>query len=194
MISGLFGGTFDPIHYGHLITVEWVRSALALDRIILIPAGSPPHKDCGAISSGAHRLAMTEAAIASYSRISCSDLEINMNDISYTERMVERFLATANDAGDSFRLIIGADSLQEMHTWRNPDRILALVPVVVMRRPGYSLDGIDPAIMRRVTVVETPLISLSSSLIRQRVRENKSITFLVPSNVERYIKDKRLYR
>ncbi|MBN2417456.1 nicotinate (nicotinamide) nucleotide adenylyltransferase [bacterium] len=193
MISGLFGGTFDPIHYGHLITVEWVRSELALDRIILVPAGLPPHKDSTDISGAAHRLSMTRAAISSYVRYHCSDIEIRAEAVSYTELMVRHFL-TQTDGTHSFRLIIGADSLREMHTWRNPGRILEAIQVIVMRRPGYPLDGVDPELLRRVSVVETPLISLSSSLIRSRVKAGKSITYMVPPAVEAYIEAAGLYR
>lgn len=194
MRTGLFGGTFDPVHAAHLIAAERVRDEMDLDRIVLIPAGMPPHKSPEKISSGQDRLAMTRLAISGNPHFVCSDFEIRKQGISYTQQMIEWFRTNPPWERDTLFLIIGADSLLDIHTWHHPEAILEAVDILVMNRPGFDPAEVESTILERVSLVETPLIGLSSSEIRSRVRDGRSITYMVPEKVENYIIERKLYR
>ena len=193
MRTGLFGGTFDPVHAAHLIAAERVRDQMDLDRIVFIPAGIPPHKSPRQISSGQDRLAMTRLAIFGNPRFFCSDFEIRKQGFSYTRQMIEWFRTDPSWNKDTLFLIIGADSLLDLHTWHDPEFILDAVEILVMNRPGYDWTRVDSTVLERVSLVETPLVDLSSSEIRSRVRDGRSIRYMVPEKVEEYIFQRKLY-
>ena len=147
---GVFGGTFDPPHVGHLALAEWATERLRLDRVVFVPAGSPPHKRGARLSSAAARLAMTRLAVRGNRRFVVSTLEVRSPGPSYTVETLRR-LRARRPRGRWF-LLIGSDSLDEFHTWREPDSILALATVVVAARPSHGTGA--PA---RSETLETPV-------------------------------------
>ena len=193
---GIFGGTFDPVHLGHLILVSELRYALGLDRVLLIPNARSPFKSDQEISPAAHRVAMLELAVAATPWLDVSTIELERGGVSYT---VDTLRALhQHDPAAQLVFLMGADSLAELPTWRDPEGILSLAEIGVACRPGASPDisathAALPTSRNRVHAVETPLIALSSSDIRTRIRDGKPITFLVPPTVEHYITTHNLY-
>jgi nicotinate-nucleotide adenylyltransferase len=189
---GIMGGTFDPIHIGHLIAAEQARDACGLDEVWFIPTHSPPHKHAPTGASPDHRLAMVRLAIADYPPFRLSDLEIRRGGVSYTIDTVERLTADRPDT--QFAYIIGADMVEYLPRWHRIEEIAAKITFIGLARPGYTLDGELPEwLRRRVTTVEIPLIDISSTAIRARIRAGRSVRFLIPPPVQAYIEENGLY-
>jgi len=191
MNVGVFGGTFDPPHIGHLIVAEHVRDVLGLEKVIFVPTAIPPHKQERTITEAPHRLSMLRLAAAGNSSLEVSSYEVDKGGISYTVETLLEF--SRQMPGNSFSLLIGMDNVSEFRGWREPEKILSLATVVVMTRPGFKPRGDTFLGHPRVRVVEVPAIGVASTLLRERVRKGKSIRYLVPDGVERYIADNRLY-
>jgi len=191
MRIGLFGGTFDPPHVGHLMLAEWARERLSLDRVLFVPAGQPPHKSRTRVSAAAARLAMTRLAVRGHPAFEVSAAELAGEGPSFTLDTVRAFVARAPRA--RFFLLMGADSLDDFHRWREPQRILALATLAVGGRPGAAGPG-GRLGSGRVVWLGNPGIDVSSSVIRQRARAGRSLRYLVPDAVARYIARHRLYR
>ncbi|NLE76629.1 MAG: nicotinate-nucleotide adenylyltransferase [Chloroflexi bacterium] len=194
---GLLGGSFDPIHYGHLILAEEARHSLSLDRVVFVPAGQPPHKRGRVLSASQHRLAMTERAIASEPAFVASRLDLDRPGPHYTVDLVRLFLGQAASGAELF-FLMGADSLEDLLTWRDPAGLLALCQVAAFSRPGHLPDTEWlaqrlPAVRERVRVIPMPLIGISASDIRQRVRQGRPIRYLLPEAVRDYIVAEGLY-
>lgn len=193
---GIFGGTFDPVHLGHLILVSELRAALRLDRVLLVPNARSPFKTDQEISPEADRVAMLALAVAETPWLDVSTIELDRGGVSYT---IDTLKQLHNDAPESqLFFLMGADSLIDLPSWRDPSGILTLSEIAVACRPGVSPNvsavvSALPLARDRIHVVETPLIELSSTGIRSRVRQHKPITFLVPAPVERYIHKHHLY-
>ena len=195
---GLLGGTFDPIHWGHLIMAEEARQQARLDRVLFLPAGEPPHKVGQAITPIAHRLQMVQLAIASHPAFALSRLDVDRPGPHYSVDMVRLFLEQAPAGTEAF-FLVGADSLEDMPTWKDPAGLLDLCQVLAMSRPGHGPDlerlaQVLPAVRVRVQVLQMPLIGISGTDIRRRVREGRSIRYLVPEEVRQYILAHGLYR
>ncbi|MBC7223237.1 MAG: nicotinate-nucleotide adenylyltransferase [Anaerolineae bacterium] len=195
---GLIGGTFDPIHWGHLIMAEEARHQAHLDQVLFLPAGEPPHKVGQAITPIAHRLQMVQLAIASNPAFRLSRLDVDRPGPHYSVDMVRLFLERA-PAGTEVFFVVGADSLEDMPTWKDPARLLELCHVLAMSRPGHQpnlehLAQVLPAVWERVQVLSMPLIGISGTDIRRRVREGRPIRYLVPEEVRQYIVAHGLYR
>ncbi len=193
MRLGLFGGTFDPIHLGHLILAESCREALALDRVWLVVAGVPPHKR-GERTAVGDRLEMARLATAGHGGFAVSELEARDPGPHYSYRTVEAI--AAERPGDELFFLIGADSLVDLPGWREPGRIAAAATIVVVNRPGVApppTPDLGPS-ARPIVHVESPLIELASSDLRRRVADGRSIRFRVPRAVEAYIAERGLYR
>ena len=192
MRIGLYGGTFDPIHLGHLRAAETAREGLALDLVAFLPAAVPPHRDAPP-RAAADRLAMARLATASHPRFEAWDAELRRPGPSYTVETVAALLSER--PSDSFVLVVGADTWPEMTTWREPQRLLSLVEVAVVDRPGY--DGPAPGVpfpgARGVTRVLGPSLPISATTIRELARQGRSVRFLVPDAVADYILERRLY-
>lgn len=192
---GILGGTFDPVHIGHLVMASFAMDALALDKVWFMPAQSPPHKH-GEITDVAHRSEMVRLAANLDSRFEFSDLDLRGEAPSYTSEL----LTTVNQMLPSTELVflIGADSLASFSTWHDPETILQHASLGVAERPGTILDGSVrdsvPGLAERIHEFDSPLIELSSTEIRERRRLRKSITYLVPEVVEDYIVERGLYR
>lgn len=193
---GVLGGTFDPIHHGHLILASELRAELSLDSVVLVPNARSPFKPGDTISSARHRRAMLELVVNDTPWLGLSTVELDRGGISYTVDTL-RALRLAH-ATASIVFLMGADSLIDLHRWREPAEIVRLAEIGVAARPGTTVN-IDAIIDRfpeargRVTVVPTPLIAISSTDIRFRVRMGRPIAFHVPPAVERYICEHRLY-
>ena len=189
---GLFGGTFDPPHLGHLIVAAYVREELGLDRIMFMPAMTPPHKQDREVSPGALRLAMVARAIDGDERFSVSDMEVRRGGVSYTIDTVREVLADA--PGTALTVLIGMDNLVDFGSWRDPEGILDLARVAVMTRPGYRAAGGGASFLPQMTLCEVPHIGIAARDIRDRVAAGKSIRYLVPAEVEAFIHEQGLYR
>ncbi|MDZ7269995.1 MAG: nicotinate-nucleotide adenylyltransferase [candidate division KSB1 bacterium] len=194
MRLGLFGGTFDPIHIAHLIVAEWVREEMGLDRVLFVPAALPPHKTDRMLSPAWQRLAMVRLATAGSPWFEASDLEIRRGGVSYTIETVRALRQQYKLQPHELFLIIGSDSLKDMGSWREPESIFAESAVVVVPRPGFDPSEAPPQFASKATLIAAPLVEISSSEIRERVRSGKSIRYLVPPGVERLINEHGLYR
>jgi nicotinate-nucleotide adenylyltransferase len=190
---GVFGGTFDPPHIGHLVIAHWALESLGLERVLFVPAGQPPHKRGRTITDARHRLAMTRVAVRGHPCFGVSTIELSRGGPSFTVDTLARI--GARHDGD-LHLVIGADSLDEFRAWHQPDAILKLARLAVAGRPGAGRTATLAWARRtgRVAWVGNPEIGISSSLVRERVREGHSCRFLVPDPVWRYIERHRLYR
>ena len=192
MKVGIFGGTFNPPHVGHLIVAEHVRTELSLDRILFVPAFIPPHKLNDDVVSSDHRVAMLKLAIKDNPGFEISETELRRGGVSFTVDTLQGL--TSQHPADEFVLLIGMDNLLEFHTWKSPARILELAKVVVMTRPGFS-EKDNPLIGKvGVNLCSVPEIGISSTEIRKRVHEGRSIRYLVPDSVRDYLFQQNLYR
>jgi nicotinate-nucleotide adenylyltransferase len=186
---GLFGGTFDPIHWGHLLLAEITRQILNLQKVFFIPARIPPHKG-NVRASSEHRYRMAQLACEGNPYFEVSDVEIRREGPSYTVDTLRSF--RTKDANAEIYLIMGADSAQDLGSWKDHETILEHSNVVVLGRTGVAGDRVSQRAGAR-TVLPTPLIELSSSDIRRQVHEGKSIRYLVTDSVEKYIRAENLY-
>lgn len=188
MKLGIIGGTFNPVHIGHLILAEEAREKLKLDRIIFVPAFLPPHKDNAGIVDARHRFSMLKLAVRDNKYFAVSDAEISRGGRSYTIDTIKQL----KDAypRDELHFIAGSDLLKYLEEWKDLPEILRMVKFVVATRPGYPLEEI-PAY---ITTVAIRAVDISAFEIRACVKENKSFRYLVPEAVFRYITRKRLYR
>jgi nicotinate-nucleotide adenylyltransferase len=198
---GLCGGSFNPIHVGHLVAARAAAEALHLDRVVLIPASAPPHKDAAGLVAAAHRLAMTRLAVQGDPLFEVSDLELLRQGPSYTIDTVTDVRARLGPTAELF-WIIGGDSLPELATWRRIDELVRAVQIVTTVRPGCPAANleplrsqIEPRDFERLLAnrIETPAIEISASDIRSRVAAGKSIAYLTPPAVVQYIETHRLY-
>lgn len=199
MKIGILGGTFDPVHLGHLIIAEETLSALGLNRVIFVPAGDPWMKAGTPISSGPNRLAMVHAAVTGNPAFHVSPIELDRSGPSYTVETLEELQADYGSQTEYF-FIIGADALKDFGQWRNPERVLELCTLAVVGRPAQGtfdlslLESTLPGIRKRVVDVDGVDINVSATDIRGRVAEGRSIRYLVPSVVESYIREHGLYK
>jgi len=190
---GILGGSFDPIHFGHLIMAENACDQLGLDAVVFAPAGSPPHKPDQQLAPGLDRLAMIRAAIEERDEFTISTIDMDRDGPSYTWKLLERYTGDHPEAVVHF--VMGGDSLQDFATWSRPERVLELARIAVIERPGFVSNVPDvPGLKERIDVIETPLCDVSSTDIRQRVATGKSIRYLVPEAVREYIAARGLYR
>lgn len=195
---GILGGTFDPIHFGHLVAAEFVRDACRLERIIFIPAARPPHKDLDHVLDSRHRYNMVESAIEDNPDFAVSAMELERQGLSYTVETITSCRQLYPAAKIYF--ILGIDALLLINTWKDVPRLVKLCSFIVVTRPGYHLDrdqecfqGLPPALWENMTLIPIPGLSISSSEIRRRVAEGKTIKYLVPAPVEEYIHANNLY-
>lgn len=186
---GVMGGTFDPIHLGHLVAADSAAKHFKLDSVIFIPAGQPWQKST--FASAPHRLAMTKLAVASHPNFQVSTIEIDRAGPTYTVDTLEQ-LRTLEPEAELF-FIAGADSLAGMETWKNPQQLWSLATFIGVSRPGYSLTSTVSS-SARLELLEIPALSVSSTDIRAKVKAGESLDGLVPDAVSQYIKDQNLYQ
>lgn len=196
---GIMGGTFDPIHTGHLVTAEAVRVEYELDKVLFIPAANPPHKQHFHVETSVHRYMMTVMATSSNPHFYVSSIEIERPGISYT---IDTVLELIKQYGENTELyfIVGSDAVQELASWKDIDHLLELCHFIAANRPGsiYTLDdtinhlGVKGC--KRIHSLPTLELEISSTDIREKVRQGRSIKYIVPESVESYILKENLYR
>ena len=201
MRLGIFGGSFDPVHYGHLLLAESCREQLGLDKVIFVPAGRPPHKRETALTPAGHRLAMLELAIAGEPDFEICRYEVDREETSYTVDTLRWFRSQFPEA--ELYLLVGADMLNDLPNWREAGEICRLAQPVGVKRGGTpppsldrlaSLLPIERLEWLKKNQVDMPQLALSASDIRRRVSQGQSIRFRVPKAVEQYILQHQLYR
>ncbi len=187
----IFGGTFDPPHIGHLLVAQTVCEAENFDKILFMPANKPPHKK--SVSGVEDRLAMLNIAIEGNPNFEISDMEIKRGGVSYTIDTLKAMKSSIIKKEDDLFYLIGSDSLLELHQWKDTREILKNCNVVVAIRPGFRPSDIPAWILHRIQFANIPRFEISSSNIRTRWRENKTIRYLVTLPVWKYINQNKLY-
>lgn len=195
---GIMGGTFNPIHIGHLIMAENAYEQFELDEVIFMPSKNPPHKLNQVIISDSHRLNMVKAAINDNPHFSISTLEIDREGITYTADTLRTL--TEENPNTEYYFIIGADSFFQIETWKEPEVIFSLSHIIAASRYQLSEEAMQEQVMYlskkfkgKIDLLSSPTIELSSKAIRTRMEEGKSIKYYVPAQVYRYILENRLY-
>lgn len=191
MRIGLMGGTFDPIHLGHLIVAEHVRVALDFAQIWLLPAASPPHKRESAVAPAKHRLKMAELAVEDNPHILASDAEFSRPGRSYTVETVE--MLQHRYPQHAFYFIIGVDMVIDLPNWHRIEDLLDRIPFIGVMRPGYDWPSSRHPFAERVRYVNVPLIDISATEVRKRLSRGESCRYLIPDRVYSYIREHRLY-
>jgi nicotinate-nucleotide adenylyltransferase len=220
MRIGLFGGTFNPVHLGHLRAALEVREGFCLDEIVMIPAALPPHKMPGVVADASDRLAMLNLAIEDTTGLNTSDVELKRKGPSYTIDTVYHFKRTLPDKSMIY-LIMGLDAFLEIDTWKSYEELLAQLPLIVINRPSSNCQASDDAWItmkdfliskisadyafstsqscylaenkQAIYVFEVTALDISSTIIRKRIKEGRSIEFLVPPKIAEFVNNKGLY-
>jgi nicotinate-nucleotide adenylyltransferase len=193
---GILGGTFDPVHHGHLAIAEEAREVMGLERVLLIPAVIPPHKRDRAITSAEHRLAMLELATADNPALAVGRIELDRGGVSYTVDTLEALRATG--ITDPW-FILSSEALEGFPGWRRPERVLGLCRLLVVPRAGHVTPNADrvidryPGLEDRFAFLAGPLLPISGSVVRRRLEAGRSVRYLIPDAVIRYLTDHRLY-
>lgn len=197
---GIMGGTFDPVHYGHLVTAEGARCQFALDHVLFLPSGKPPHKSLKKVSSPEHRYMMTVLATLTNPHFEVSRIDIDREGMSYT---IDTLMIMREQYGPRAELffITGADAVFEIMNWKDADKLLKISHFIGATRPGFSLEELPVETQLwvdkhedRFHVLKVPAMAISSTNIRERVKNGHSIRYLVPEPVEHYILRNRLYQ
>jgi nicotinate-nucleotide adenylyltransferase len=194
---GIFGGTFDPVHQGHMIIAEQVMGELGLSRVLFVPGGIPPHKEATSVrASSEDRFDMVEAAVAGNERFAVDRVEVDAGRPMHSVETVQIFKERSPD--DEWYFISGADEVANLLAWKDPDRLLEEVVMVAATRPGFDLSKLGhlEAGLRnfdRIFPVECTRVDISATGIRRRMLQGKSVRYLVPEGVYRIISDRRLY-
>lgn len=196
MRIGIFGGTFNPPHIGHLICAQEAWTELSLDRVLLVPASRPPHKEVEDEPGPEHRLELCRRAVGGDPRLEVCPLEMERPGLSYTVDTLEELHSRAPD--NELFLIVGGDVAAGLPGWREPERVLSLARIAVAKRRGTSRGAVDEALSRlpggeRPEFFRMPRIGISSTLVRERARAGHPIRYLVPDAVAEYIEEHRLY-
>ncbi|MEX0747879.1 MAG: nicotinate-nucleotide adenylyltransferase [Rhodothermales bacterium] len=188
---GIFGGSFNPPHAAHLIVAEFIRDQFDLERILWIPSYNTPLKAPEDLAPMEDRFEMTRLATCDNDRFEVSDVEIRRGGFSFTVDTL-RGLQEARPEIE-FSLIVGMDNLREFASWREPDEILRRVPLIVYPRKGSDTFEVPRGISGSVSIATAPLVEISGTMIRERIRQGRSIRYMVPSAVERHLRERRLY-
>jgi len=191
MKIALFGGCFNPIHCGHLILAETAREYFVLDKIIFIPAGHPPHKTVD-LASAQTRYDMVRLAIENNENFFISRIELKQKGKSYTYHTIQTY--KNKHPQDEIFFLTGSDTLFELNTWKKGKRILEFCQFLVGIRPGFPREKVEKEILKKVNIFSFPGLDISGQQIRERIRQDKSIKYLIPEKVEKYIYEKGLYK
>lgn len=194
---GILGGTFDPPHIGHLILGEYAVEALNLDFLLYVPAADPPHKRNRDKTAVEHRLAMLQLALAGNDHFCLSRIDLDRPGPHFSLDMVR--IVQAQYPGAALYFVMGGDSLRDLPTWHQPEELMELCQFAVMERPGdaidpHAYDSVLPGLGQRVVMLKTPVLEISSTEIVSRLREGRSVRYLVPDSVLAYIAQNGLYR
>jgi nicotinate-nucleotide adenylyltransferase len=187
----MYGGTFDPIHLAHLVVAEYAQSELALDQLLFVPSYIPPHKLSKKISSPEHRLNMLNLVVDKNPNFDVCAFELEKGGTSFTIDTLKYLQKQYNVSRDNLYIVIGADNLVDFHHWKAPEDIRQTAQIVVAGRPRYKAEN---PVYDDFHFLDSPLLEISASLIRERVREHKSVRYLLPDSVIQYIRDHGLYQ
>lgn len=197
--TGIMGGTFNPIHFGHLVIAEKAREQFGLDEVLFMPSGMPYMKDCREVLPGQTRIRMTELAIHSNPYFSVSTMEVDREGRTYTYETLECLCRQHPDT--EYYFILGADSLWNIETWKHPERIFVVSHILAAVRENKSMKEMEKQALylkekfgARIELLQTGQLEISSSMIRNMCREEKSVRYLVPETVYDYIIQNKLYR
>jgi nicotinate-nucleotide adenylyltransferase len=200
----IFGGTFNPIHCGHLAVAEEIRERLGLEKIVFVPSGTPPHKDPADLASPSQRCLMAQMAVVSNPSFEVSSWEAEKKGKTYSIDTVRHFREILGKEAALY-FVIGADMLVDLASWKNLPELLGLCRFVVVPRPGFEIQKVldrqflsqspfpGTELLENLVIQEAPVLDISSTRIRRRVRDLKSIKYLVPESVEQFIHNQRLY-
>lgn len=193
MRIGIMGGTFDPVHIGHLIAAESARVGMQLDEVWFMPTYIPPHKQTAPLAGAEHRLRMAALAVEDNPYFRVTDIEMQLGGVSYSVETVERLTGLYPE--HRFYYIIGADMVQYLPKWYRIERLVELIDFVGLVRPGYLLDteALDERVREKLSMVPMPLIDISSSTLRARLLAKQSVRYLLPDSVYVYVKENALY-
>jgi nicotinate-nucleotide adenylyltransferase len=190
------GGTFDPVHYGHLVTAEAALWKFALDEVVFVPTGHPWMKEHKEVSPAEDRYLMTVIATASNPRFSVSRIEVERDGPTYAVDTLQELRRQAEEELDLY-FITGADAILEIFQWKDPDEVLSMAHFIAATRPGYDITRLQeaaPTSHPHISVMDIPALSISSTDVRRRVRDGEPIRYLVPEGVHAYIHKMGLYR
>ena len=195
---GIFGGSFDPIHYGHLMICEYIKEEMGLDKVIFIPTGNPPHKDLGV--SAEDRYEMVRIAISPNPDFEISDIETTRVNLSYTVDTIRELKKIYKE--EKLYFLIGLDSLFQLSTWKKIGDLSQEIEFVVALRPGYinkeeidnEIDFLRENFGTKINLIKTPLYEISSTDLRDRIHEGKSLRYLIPKKVLDYIEESGFYK
>lgn len=190
---GLFGATFDPPHYGHLIAADYAADELELDEVLMIPASLNPLKQEHLPAPPNLRLEMIQAAVVKYPRFRVSDIELKRGGVSYTIDTVQSLLKDYRSHETEFFLLLGADAAADFHLWRDYQRLAEMCQLSILSRPGFDMESTLAKLPLPAAALNMPMIDISSTLIRNRLRQGKSINFLTPPEVVEIIECEKLY-
>ena len=199
MRLGILGGTFDPIHLGHLLMAEMAGEALKLEKVLFVPAGDPPHKQNRTITAARHRRRMVELAIEGNARFELCPIDLERPGPHYSVDTVHLIRRQYDIGADACFFIIGGDSLADLPIWHDPEKLVPLCRLAVAHRPGYQPDISDlekmiPGLGARLDWVPIPVVDFAASTIRARLRKGQSIRYQVPESVWQYIHQHNLYQ
>ena len=196
---GICGGTFDPVHLGHLAVAELVRCEFGLDKILFIPSGKPPHKDIDSVTDPIHRLKMVQCAVSTNPGFEAVSIEVERLGYTYTVDTLNQ-LHELYPEGTEFYYIIGADVVMDLLKWKNAEEVFKLTRFIALMRPGFQDEEFKTRINYlkskygvEISGFEAPLIEISSTFIRDRIKNGKSVKYFITESVERYIKENKLY-
>lgn len=194
---GIMGGTFNPIHYAHLFTSNYVLEKYNLDKIVFIPTGEPPHKRDINIASAEDRYNMTSLATEDNPNFFISNIEIERHKTTYTIDTLRQIKSICDEDTELY-FITGTDTINQVYSWKEPDAIFELTKFIVTTRPNYILDENTENLLKKhkdkIYICETPMLEISSTSIRKRIEQEKTVTYLLPKNVEEYIYKNNLYK
>ena len=195
---GVIGGTFDPIHFGHLAAAEEARVKVELEKVVFVVAGLPPHKLDEEVTPVEHRLAMVELGIQSNPCFEISRVDVDRPGPSYTVDTISILQERLGEETELF-FVMGLDSLVELPSWHEPERLVRLCRLIGVSRPGFNVDlaqleAAVPGLSSRLEIIDMPEVDISSTDLQRRAREGLPIKYQVPEKVERYIQEHRLYR
>jgi nicotinate-nucleotide adenylyltransferase len=191
---GLFGGTFDPIHNAHLIIAEYLREELDLDKIWFIPAKIHPLKSNTSVTREKYRLEMLKKAIVDNPYFQIEDLELKQKKTSYTISTIEELLNIYSQDQPKFYFFLGMDNINQLYRWKDPHRLIKICQLIGFGRPGFVPSKTAKQFLTYIKFVHTPLLEISSTMIRQRIGEGLSVRYFIPEAVNDYITTKGLYK
>ena len=194
---GIMGGTFNPIHYGHLLCAEQARCKFRLRQVIFVPSGEPPHKHIVHIAPAQHRYNMTLLATSTNPHFSVSRVEIDREGPSYAVDTIAYFIKLYSEYNPKVYFITGCDAVTEILSWRKPEKILSMATIIAATRPGYDFknlrDTVGLDVFKQIKPLEASALAISSTDIRSRIEDGRPIRYLLPEAVEQYVRKHGLY-